>query len=325
MNRKTTSLLTTTSLLPVIPQGKKKNFGPLFYLKRDWQLYLLLLVPMAAVLLFKYVPMGGIVIAFKDYKILKGFAGSDWVGFANFAKAFKSPDFFRALRNTLTLNILELALSFPTPIILALMLNEIRNIHFKKISQTILYLPHFLSWVIIAGVAYQLFQPGTGMINILLTKFGLEEIPFLTANANWVGSYVLIGVWQSMGWSTIIYLAAISGVNPELYDGATIDGAGRLGKILHVTLPCIRGTIVTILIMNLGRVMGSSFERANSLGNPIVREVSSVIATYVYNTGIQAQNYSLTTAVGLFQSVVGLILVLTADRIAKKLGEEGLL
>ena len=316
---------TKATLRSGLPLPRQKRFGIGYYLKRDWQLYLLLLVPMAAVLLFKYVPMGGLVIAFKDYKILKGFGGSDWVGLDNFVKAFKSTDFFRALRNTLMLNFLELAISFPMPIVLALMLNEVRNLHFKKISQTLLYLPHFLSWVIIAGVAYQLFQPGTGMINILLVRLGFAEVPFLTENVNWVVSYVLIGVWQSMGWGTIIYLAAITNVNPELYDGATIDGAGRWGKIVHVTLPCIRGTIVTILIMNLGKVMGSSFERANSLGNPIVREVSSVIATYVYNTGIQSQNYSLTTAVGLFQSVVGLILVLTADRVAKKLGEEGLL
>ncbi len=303
--------------------SEKRGVG--YYIKRDWQLYLLLVPPIFMVFLFKYAPMGGLIIAFKDYKILKGFAGSEWVGFENFVKAFSNRDFFRALRNTLMLNGMDLLFGFPMPIILAIMLNEIRTVWFKKLNQTLLYLPHFLSWVIIAGVAYQLLQPNTGLVNILFRQIGLPEIPFLTANREWVLTYVVIGVWQTMGWGTIIYLAAITSINPELYDSATIDGAGRWGKIWHVTIPCIRSTIVILLIMNLGRIMGSSFERADSLGNPIVKEVSSVIATYVYNAGIQAQNYSLTTAVGLFQSVVGLILVLTADRIAKKLGEEGLL
>jgi len=301
-----------------------KRRGIIFYLKRDWQLYLLLVPPVIMVLIFKYAPMGGLVIAFKDYKILKGFAGSDWAGFSNFIKAFSNKDFFRALRNTLMLNGMDLLFGFPMPIILAIMLNEVRTVWYKKLNQTLLYLPHFLSWVIIAGIAYQLLQPHTGLVNILLRKAGLSEIPFLTANREWVFTYVFIGVWQTMGWGTIIYLAAITNINPELYDSATIDGAGRWGKIRHITIPCIQSTIVTLLIMNLGRIMGSSFERANSLGNPIVKEVSSVIATFVYHAGIQAQNYSLTTAVGLFQSVVGMILVLTADRIAKNLGEHGL-
>lgn len=314
----------TSVVTPPQPAPAFKRFGPGYFLKRDWQLYVLLLLPILVVFLFKYVPMGGLVIAFKDYKILKGFSGSEWVGFENFMKAFSNKDFFRALRNTLMLNGLDLALGFPMPILLALMLNEVRQVHFKKISQTVLYLPHFLSWVIIAGVSYQLFQPKTGMINILIANLGGADVPFLTANPNWVLTYVLVGVWQSMGWGTIIYLAAITNVNPELYDAVIIDGAGRWGRIRHVTIPGIQSTIVILLIMNLGKVMGSSFERAYSLGNPIVKDVSSVIATYVYSAGIQSQNYSLTTAVGLFQSVVGLILVLGADRVAKKLGEEGL-
>ncbi|HEY8421126.1 MAG TPA: ABC transporter permease subunit [Thermoclostridium sp.] len=307
------------------PKSNKPKRGFMYYCKRDWQLYLLLVFPITMVIIFKYFPMAGLIIAFKDYKILKGFMGSEWVGFKNFVEIFSNKDFYRALRNTLTLNGLDLLFGFPMPIILAIMLNEIRTLWFKKVNQTLLYLPHFLSWVIIAGVAYQLFQPGTGMINILLRNAGLSEVPFLTENTHWIFSYVLIGVWQSMGWGSIIYLAAITGINPELYDSATIDGAGRWGKIRYVTLPGIRSTITIILIINLGRIMGSSFERANSLGNPIVKEVSSVIATYVYSAGIQAQKYSLTTAVGLFQSVVGLILVLISDWISKRIGDEGLL
>lgn len=306
-------------------KNKKSKHSFMYYIQRDWQLYLLLLLPIVVVLIFKYFPMGGLVIAFKDYKILKGFLDSEWVGFENFVEVFSTKDFYRALRNTLVLNGLDLLLGFPMPIVLAIMLNEIRSLWYKKLNQTLLYLPHFLSWVIIAGVAYQLFQPRTGLINILLKQMGFSEVPFLTENTHWVLSYVLIGVWQSMGWGTIIYLASITSINPELYDSATIDGAGRWGKIRYITLPSIRNTITIILIINLGRIMGSSFERADSLGNPIVKEVSSVIATYVYNAGIQAQKYSLTTAVGLFQSVVGLILVLISDWISKKIGDEGLL
>lgn len=314
----------TNSLIHSQPNQKTKH-GFLYYIRRDWQLYLLLLLPITVVIIFKYFPMGGLIIAFKDYKILKGFWDSNWVGFKNFVEVFSNRDFYRALRNTLMLNGLDLLVGFPMPIILAIMLNEIRSLWYKKLNQTLLYLPHFLSWVIISGVAYQLLQPRTGLVNILLTQMGFSEIPFLTANTHWVFSYVLMGIWQSMGWGTIIYLASITSINPELYDSATIDGAGRWGKIRYITLPCIKSTITIILIINLGRIMGSSFERADSLGNPIVKEVSSVIATYVYNAGIQSQKYSLTTAVGLFQSVVGLILVLTADWISKKIGDEGLL
>jgi len=309
----------------VKPKSSHSKRGFMYYVKRDWQLYLLLVFPVAMVIVFKYFPMAGLIIAFKDYKILKGFMGSEWVGFKNFAEVFSNKDFYRALRNTLTLNGLDLLLGFPMPIILAIMLNEIKSLWYKKVNQTLLYLPHFLSWVIIAGVAYQLFQPRTGLVNILLWNMGFNEVPFLTENTHWIFSYVFIGIWQSMGWGTIIYLAAITGINPELYDSATIDGAGRWGKIRYITIPSIRSTITIILIINLGRIMGSSFERAQSLGNPIVKEVSSVIATYVYSAGIQAQKYSLTTAVGLFQSVVGLILVLISDWISKKIGDEGLL
>lgn len=302
---------------------KKKDFK--FYLMRDWQLYLLLLPPLIAVGVFKYAPMFGLTIAFKNYNIIKGFAGSPWAGFDIFQKIFTMPDFYKALKNTLVLNILNLAIGFPMPIILAILLNEIKNKSFKKVSQTILYLPHFLSWVIISGIFYQLLSPTTGLVNVLIMRAGGEAIPFLTEKWHWLVSYVLIGVWQTMGWGTIIYLAAITGVSAELYEAATVDGAGRWAKIVNVTLPSIKTTIVTMLIMNLGKIMGSSFEQANSLGNSLVRDFSEVIATFVYSKGLQAGNYSVATAVGLFQSVVGLILVVTADRVAKKMGESGLI
>lgn len=303
-------------------QMNKTNWN---WLKRDWQLYVLLIIPLFFVLLFKYGSMFGLVIAFKDYKIVKGFSGSEWVGLEIFEKVFTHRNFLQALRNTLLLNILDLVLGFPMPIILALLLNEVGHKWFKKISQTLLYLPHFLSWVIIGAIAYQLFSVNNGIVNELIASWGGERVPFLQEDMHWLISYVLIGVWQTMGWGTILYLAAITNVNPELYEAATVDGAGRWKQCLHITLPCIRPTIVTLLIMNLGKVMGGSFERVYALMNVATTKFTSTLPVLVYKWGIQDTKYSESTALGLFQSVIGLILVLVADRIAKRLGENGLL
>ncbi len=297
------------------------------YVKSNWQLYVMLLVPVAFVLLFKYAAYPGLRIAFMNYKPAKGYAGSAWVGMENFQKIFKDKDFLRALKNSLAFNFLDLILGFPVPIILALLLNELRFVRFKKVSQTVLYLPHFLSWVIIASVALSLFKPETGLVNILLRNMGAIDkgIPFLTEKWHWAVTYLLIGVWQNMGWGSIIYLAAITGISPDLYEAATIDGAGRWRKIWNVTLPGIRGTMVTLLIMNLGRVMGSNFERLDSFGNVQVKDFQYQLAIYIYEKGLAGGNFSRATAVGLFQSLVGLILVLVADRVTKALGEDGLL
>ena len=297
----------------------------LYFLRRDWQLYFLLLVPLAFVLVFKYVPMGGLMLAFKEYKIAKGFWGSEWVGLEVFQELFAKPDFGRAVRNTLLLNVLDLLFSFTAPIILALLLNEVKGVMFKRVNQTLLYLPHFLSWVIIGAIAYQLLGEGSGMINNLIAQMGGERIPFLQEDANWLISYLAIGVWQSMGWGTIIYLAAISGINPELYEAATVDGAGRLRKMWNVTIPSIRMTIVTLLILSLGNVMGGSFERVFALANKATTEFTTTIPVLVYRWGIESGGFSRATALGLFQAVIGLILVLAADRVAKKLGEDGLI
>lgn len=296
-------------------------------IQRDWQLYLLLALPVAFVIIFRYAAYPGLRMAFMNYKPAKGYAGSDWVGFQIFQKIFVDADFSRALKNSLVFNFLDLLVGFPTPIVLALLLNELRFKRFKKLSQTILYLPHFLSWVIVASVAYTLFKPETGLVNIVLLKLGWIDsgIPFLTEKLHWAVSYLLIGVWQNMGWGTIIYLAAITGISAELYEAATVDGAGRLRKIWHVTLPGIRPTTVTLLIMNLGRVMGSNFERLDSFGNVQVKQFQYQLAIYIYEKGLAGGNFSRATAVGLFQSLVGLLLVLAADRIAKRLGEDGLL
>lgn len=295
--------------------------------KRDWQLYLMLIFPLVMVIVFNYAAYPGLRMVFMDFKPAKGYDGSEWVGLETFAKIFKDKDFLQALRNSLIFNFLNLAVTFPMPIILALMLNELRYPRFKKVSQTILYLPHFLSWVIIGSVAYTMFRPNSGLVNIALMNAGLieEGIPFLTEKWHWAVSYLLIGVWQSMGWGTIIYLAAITSINGELYEAAMIDGANRWRRIWHITLPGIRGTIVTLLIMNLGRVMNSDFERLDQLANSQVRDFQYQLAIYIYEKGLASGKFSMAAAVGLFQSVVGLLLVLASDRVAKKLGEDGLL
>ncbi len=305
----------------------RKRRGFLSYIRKDWQLYMLLILPIAFVIIFKYAAYPGLRMAFMDYKPAKGYDGSAWVGLQTFEKIFKDKDFHRALTNSLAFNFLDLLVGFPTPVILAIMLNELRFRRFKKVTQTVLYLPHFLSWVIIASVALTLFKPETGLINILLKNAGLIEkgIPFLNEKWHWAVTYLLLGVWQNMGWGTIIYLAAIAGIDSQLYEAATIDGAGRLRRIWHVTLPGIRGTMVTLLIMNLGRVMGSNFERLNAFFNVFVKDFQYQLAIYIYEKGLAGSNFSRATAVGLFQARVGLLLVIAADRFAKKLGEDGLI
>lgn len=304
-----------------LPLQKK---GALFYLKRDWQLYVLMLLPMAFIVVFKYLAYTGLSVSFLDYKVARGYAGSEFVGLEIFEKVFKHRDFGKAVFNTLLLNILDLIFSFPMPIILALMLNEIRVKWFKRTTQTLLYLPHFLSWVVIGATAYQMFTTGTGIINVLITNAGGSDIPFLQEDGWWLFTYVVIGIWQTMGWGTIIYLAAITNVNAELYEAAKVDGANRWQQCLHVTLPCIRSTIVVMLIMQLGKLMGGSFERVLALSNAKATEFTTTIPVLVYRW-FQSNKFSESTALGLFQSVIGLILVLVSDRVAKKLGEGGLL
>ncbi|MDR1278041.1 MAG: ABC transporter permease subunit [Treponema sp.] len=287
-------------------------------------LYAMLVLPMAFFVVFRYVPMTNIVIAFKDYNMFRGVWASDWAGVKWFAQAFTSRDFYNALRNTLWLNFLDLIVGFPAPIILAILLNELAFKTYKRFTQTVVYLPHFLSWIIISGIASQLFAPSSGIVNIMLGKLGIGPINFLMDNTLWVGTYVGLGVWKEVGWGTIIYLAAITGINPEIYEAAEVDGAGRFGKIWHVTLPGLRPTIVVLLIMNIGRILGSEFDRPYTMGNSLVIQVADVISTMVYRVGIRSFQFSYTAAIGLFQSVICVIFLISANTLAKRFGERGI-
>ena len=296
------------------------------WLKRDWRLYAMLAIPVIWYLLFCYKPMVGVVIAFQKYSLVKGMWGSRWVGLDNFKFVMGLRDFPLALQNTLYLNLLGLIVGFPVPIILAIMLNEIRSKSVKRVSQTLLYLPHFLSWIIIGGMVLKIFANTTGVINATLLKWGWidSNIPFLTDGPTWQMTYTLVGVWQNMGWGTILYLSAITGINMELFEAAKIDGANKLQQIWHVTLPGIRSTIVVLLILNIGQMMNISFDRPYILGNTLVQDYCDVLSTFVYRTGITNAKFDRATAIGLFQSVVGLILISGANFITKKMGEDGI-
>lgn len=293
----------------------------LLYLKRNYTYYLLLLVPMLYYIIFHYAPMYGTIIAFKDYNIFKGVMESEWVGLEVFKEIFGMKEFYKVLKNTFLLSFLDLIFSFPAPIILAIFLNEVRYKMLKKGIQTLVYLPHFISWVIVGGMVYQLFSTKYGYINYFIQLIGLDPVPFLTNKVWWLITYLSTGVWHSAGWGAIIYLAALSSISEELYDAAKVDGCGRFKRIWHITLPGLKPTIMVLLILNIGNMIRLGFERPFVMGNVLVSEYSEVIATFVYRVGLESGRYSLATAVGLFQSVVGFAMVMGANWLSKKMSE----
>ena len=294
---------------------------------RDWRLYAMLILPMAFYALFCYKPMYGVIVAFKKFNMRLGVNDSLWVGLDNFRFMLSLKDFPIALRNTLWLNFLQLILGFPVPVILAILLNEMRCLPVKKVSQTLLYLPHFLSWVIIGGMVLEIFAPA-GVLNQQMIRMGLidSSILYLTDGPLWQITYVVIGIWQSMGWGTILYLSAITGIDMSLFEAAKIDGANKLQQIWHVTLPGIRSTIVVLLILNVGQMMNIAFDRPYILGNVKVQDYADVLSTLVYRVGITTGKFDRATAVGLFQSVVGFVLITGANWVSNKLtdGEGGI-
>ncbi|SFL58343.1 carbohydrate ABC transporter membrane protein 1, CUT1 family (TC 3.A.1.1.-) [Paenibacillus sp. 1_12] len=292
---------------------------------RDRWLYFMIFPGLVYYLIFKYGPMWGISIAFQDYSPFLGISGSKWTGMKHFIRLFQDPAFYMLLKNTLLLSLANLVFAFPMPIIVALMLNELRKELFKKWIQTMIYIPHFMSWVIIVGMFFVLFESRDGLFQKWIVTLGLEPFTFMMDPQKFRPLYVIQIIWRDTGWGTIIYLAALAGIDPQLYEAAKIDGAGRLRQMWSVTLPSIRSTIVILFILRLGDILDLGFEHAYLLLNPLNREVAEIFDTYVYTMGIIQGSYSYSTAIGLFKSGIGLVLVLMANTLSKKWGEEGIL
>ncbi len=288
-------------------------------------IYLMLLPVMVYYIIFKYIPMYGITIAFKDYNVFKGVLESPWCGLEVFQKILGNKNFWEAIKNTLLLNVLTLLVSFPLTIIVSLMLNEVVSAKFKKVTQSILYLPHFISWVVVAGIATNLFSMQGGTVNHILNTLGIDSVPFLSDNAWWVFTYVICNVWKEIGWGTIIYLAALTGVDESLYEAAYLDGATKFQRLIYITLPSIKSVIVTMLILQISKMMTIGLDAPLLLGNKKVMGVSEVISTYTYRLGIERAKYSDSTAIGLFQSVINIIILFAADKFAKAIGEDGII
>ncbi|MCL2703366.1 MAG: ABC transporter permease subunit [Defluviitaleaceae bacterium] len=287
-------------------------------------LYLLLVPCVVYFIVFNYVPMYGLVIAFKDFRFSRGIMGSPWVGLDNFRHLFGLADFYRVFGNSLMLSFLRLVICFPIPIILSLAINEIPFLKYKRAAQTMVYLPYFISWVVIGGILVNLLSPSWGIINLVIRNFGGEPIFFLGSSSYFRGIALVSHVWKNAGWETIIYLAAITSINQELYEAATIDGASRLQRIRYVTLPGIKPTIIILLLLAIGHLMNNGFEQIFVIQNNSNLQVSEVFETYTYRLGLVNGRFSFAATVGMFSSSVGFILLLTANKIAKLLGEEGI-
>ena len=293
--------------------------------KKNAWFYLFMMPAIIYFIVFRYLPMYGIVIAFKDYNIFKGIAESSWVGLKHFKFIYSLPLFHQVLKNTLVIGFLKILWTFPTPIILALMINELRSVKFKRIIQSSIYIPHFISWSVIGGLAYALFSPQFGILKSICDALGLED-PNLLMNVKYFrGLLVGATVWKTAGWGTIIYIAALLGVDPAIYEAAYVDGANRLTRIIYIALPSIQSVIFVVLLVNIGNVVNVGFASVMALQNPLVFSVSEIIETYVYKNGILAGRFSFTAAVGLFNSVIAFILVMGTNFIKKKVTGESII
>ena len=309
-----------------VKEKPKKKRGLLSDLIKHYELLLILLPGLAAIIVFNYVPMYGVAIAFQNFKMIDGVFGSPWVGLDVFHRLFSGKDFINVLRNTLTISFLKLICGFPAPIILALLLNEVRSTGYKRIIQTFSYLPHFFSWVVLSGIITMIFST-EGPVNLLLKDFGAtKSIPFFSDGTLFVMLLIVTTIWQSVGWGSIIYLASLSGIDESLYEAAIIDGAGRWKQTLYISIPSLVPTIATMFILNLGHILNGGFDQIYNLYNPTVYAVSDILDTFVLRR-LQAMDYSLGTAVGLFKAVVGLALILSSNWFVRKLtdGEQGII
>lgn len=304
---------------------KKNNMAMLTkqIVKNKW-LYILILPGLIYFFIFHYLPIYGVIIAFKDFDIVKGIWESPWIGFGNFGRLFSSGQFYNVFKNSILLSFYRTLWGFPAPILLALMMNEIRHGMYKKVTQTIIYLPHFISWVVLVGIVNNFLSPSNGIINLLLNHMGFESVAFMQKPQFFRTIVVSSEIWKEVGWNSIIYLAAITGIDPSLYESSIIDGASRFQQIRYITIPSILSTIIVVLIMHLGYILRNGFEQVLLMYNPLVYNVADVFETFSYRTGLQEGMYGYATAVGLFQSVVGLIMIWLANKFAKKAGESSL-
>ncbi|WP_223829447.1 ABC transporter permease [Paenibacillus arenilitoris] len=291
---------------------------------RHWELYFMVLLPVAYLIIFKYVPMFGVQIAFKDFNVVQGIWGSDWVGMKHFTAFFESPNFWLTIRNTIGVSFYSLLAGFPIPILLALALNEVRTGKFKKSVQMVTYAPHFISTVVMVSIVMLMLTPHVGVVDRLFAMFGAEMTNFMGVPEYFKSIYVWSGVWQEMGYASIVYIAALAGVDPALYEAARVDGASRWKKILHIDLPSLIPVTVIMLILSLGNIMGVGFEKIYLMQNPLNLSSSEVISTYVYKVGLVGANFSFSSAVGLFNSVVNLILLVIVNFIARRVSENSL-
>lgn len=310
--------------LPKSPSDRTGLSGTLKFVVRHRALYLMLVPGLLYLLVFKYVPLLGSVIAFQDYNIHKGFWESEWVGFKWFEQFFTYPQLQRLLVNTLLLSFYQILFAFPAPILLAVLLNEVRNMILKRAVQTIVYLPHFLSWTIVFGFAYMILSVQTGLLNLLLEHLGYERINFLQKAEYFRSIIVLSGMWKETGWSAIIFLAALAGISPTLYEAAKIDGAGRFRQFLHVTWPGLLPAVMILLLLKIGNILDLGVEQIYIFLNELTYRTGDVLDTYTYRIGVMGGQYSLTTAIGLFKSVVGFLLLVIANRASKKITGESL-
>ncbi len=294
--------------------------------KKIWEykeLYIMLIPAILTYLVFSYGPMYGVVLAFKDYWASKGILGSPWVGFDNFRTIFGLAKFWDVFRNTFVINMYRLIFGFPAPLILALLINEVHSLKYKRIVQTVVYLPHFISWVVISGIIFALFS-NDGMINNILVGLGVDKVNFLSNNDTFVPMVIISGIWKEIGWGTIVYLAAISGISPEFYEAAIVDGANRFKQTIYITIPCLVPTILVLLIMKLGGIMTGGFDQIFNMYNEAVYDSGDIIDTYVYRIGLSEGKFSLATAVGLFLNIINMFMLIAGNVISKKISGTGL-
>lgn len=291
---------------------------------RNWQLYVFLIPTILYFLVFRYYPMYGLQIAFRNYKASKGIWGSQWVGMRNFQRFFATADFWQLLENTLAISVGNLLISFPVPIILALLLNQMPSKRYKKVVQTVIYAPHFISTVVMVGIIFLFFSPSSGIINHMIVALGGQPIHFMAEASMFRPLYIGSEIWQGAGWGSILYLAALASINPELHEAAVVDGANKFQRVLHIDIPGILPTVVIMFILNSGKVMAVGFEKAYLMQTSLNISASEIIATYVYKRGLLNSQFSFSAAVGMFESVINLVLIVTVNFISRKVSDSSL-